>query len=146
MSSYKVGLALLGCIALFGCGSDNVVDVQQDAGSEPSDAGASVATCPPCLESSECGANASCVQYAGGDFCGPHCNSNSDCAADEACVLTDAEDGTALSSCVPSNGTCGESGCGTCDPGDTCDVITGLCSTPDDTDGGDDELDAGDFY
>ncbi len=68
-----------------------------------------------------------------------------DCGPDEVCIPTVAEDGTQLSACVPSSGTCGDTGCGTCDPGTVCDRITGTCDTPEVDAGDDEEPDAGDL-
>ena len=98
--------------------------------------------CTPCLETSECGPGAACVQYAGNDFCGHLCYAQVHCGPDELCLPTVAEDGTAVSACVPSSGTCGETGCGACDPGSPCDPVAGACVSPD-LDGGDDDPDAG---
>jgi Calcineurin-like phosphoesterase len=134
-------------VALSGCGVGAIDDdggaLEADAGVAAADAGSF--SCTPCLETSECGAGAACVQYAGNDYCGHLCYTQAHCASDELCVPTVAEDGTMLSACVPANGTCGETGCGLCAPGTTCDLIAGECVTPDDPDAGDDEeTDAGD--
>lgn len=143
----RLSSVLLLCLGLWACGSDVVIDVPEDGGqTETPDSGTTQSvTCQSCLESPECGEGAACVQYAGDDFCGHLCNSNADCAADEFCTLSAAEDGNPVSVCIPLNGTCGATGCGTCDPGDTCDVITGLCSTPDSDGGVDPEDDGGGF-
>lgn len=141
---------LLVCCAAFGCGSIDTQSSTPDGGGDPVDSGvadsgaAASVTCQTCVETAECGPGAACVQYAGGDFCGHLCKSNVQCAQDELCLSTSAEDGTSVSVCVPQSGTCGETGCGVCDPGDTCDVLTGLCSTPD-SDGGDEPDDGGSF-
>lgn len=99
-------------------------------------------TCGPCLETSECGPGAACVQYAGNDHCGHLCYTQAHCGPDELCLPTVAEDGTQLSACVPRTGTCGATGCGTCDPSTTCDLISGECLSPD-SDGGEPDEDAG---
>ncbi|MBK7862553.1 MAG: metallophosphoesterase [Archangiaceae bacterium] len=111
-------------------------------GSGGSDAGG-LLTCMPCIETAECGANAACVQYAGNDYCGKICASNGQCAIDEQCLDTAEEDGTRLQTCVPTNGTCGTSGCGVCDPGLVCDRVAGECVSPDDDGGEPDDWDAG---
>jgi hypothetical protein len=86
------------------------------------------------------------VQYAGGDYCGQLCGGPVGCGAGEVCVPTVAEDGTPLSACVPADGTCGTAGCGTCEAGTSCDLISGACISPDDPDAGEpDDPDAGDF-
>ena len=131
-------MMLVGCAAV-GCGASGVE--QRDSG-PTSDSGTGSFSCNPCLDSQECGAGAACVQYAGNDYCGHLCYTQAHCGRDEVCVPTVAEDGTMLSACVPRNGTCGEAGCGTCDPGDKCDLISGLCLTPD-SDGGEEPDDGG---
>lgn len=87
-------------------------------------------TCMPCVETSECGPGAACVQYAGGDHCGHLCYANLHCSAGETCMPAVAEDGTEVSACVPTSGTCGESGCGSCTGGTHCDPIAGICVEP----------------
>lgn len=129
----RIATLLLGC-ALAACGGPPGLD--PDAGEGGDDAG--TFTCRPCLETSECGPGAACVQYAGNDYCGHLCYAQAHCGPDELCLATVAEDGTQLSACVPANGTCGESGCGTCDPDSPCAPIVGACVTPD-SDAGDDE-------
>jgi hypothetical protein len=109
----------------------------QDAAADaPADAPASV-SCTPCGESTECGQEAVCAQYAGGEYCGRVCSGQSDCGKSETCLPTVAEDGAEASVCVPSNGTCGENGCGDCPSGTTCDLAAGSCNEPE-LDGGDD--------
>jgi hypothetical protein len=79
------------------------------------------------VSASDCPAEASCVQYAGGDFCGHQCASSADCEAGESCLATSAAEGTQVMVCVPDNGTCGQAGCGTCTDGTVCDPIVGTC-------------------
>lgn len=137
-------------VCLASCGVDPATI---DDGGERVDAGwfdagspdAGSFSCTPCLETSECGPGAACVQYAGNDFCGHLCYAQVHCGADEVCVPTVAEDGTQLSACVPSNGTCGDTGCGTCDPGTECELISGTCVTPEVDAGIDEEPDAGEL-
>lgn len=85
------------------------------------------------MVTSECGVGAACVQYAGADHCGKVCSGASGCAADETCVSAVAEDGTALSVCAPTSGTCPDgTGCGSCGGGQVCDLIAGECVDVDD--------------
>jgi hypothetical protein len=85
-------------------------------------------TCQPCLTTSDCDGGDSCVQYAGSDFCGHPCGPTVPCATGDCCLATVTSVGTQLSVCVPTNGTCGTSGCGTCPSGTTCDQINGACT------------------
>lgn len=131
LTSRALLLATLGFTA---CHHLDAVDVP-DASTGP-------VTCLECLTSDECGANASCAQYAGSDFCGAHCTSAADCDKGELCVASVADDGSEVHVCAPANGTCGDQGCGACADGTVCDVLSGACNTPDD-DGGT-EVDPGD--
>jgi hypothetical protein len=90
--------------------------------------GASGTTCTSCNTTADCPSAATCVQYAGSDFCGHNCAAQSDCASGESCLLTVADDGTQAHVCVPTNGTCGTSGCGACPTGMTCDPVAGACT------------------
>jgi len=140
MARYPLLLAVL---ALSSCGKAESADespgldggqdapATQDAGG---DALASV-LCTPCTDSSQCGSGAACAQYAGGEYCGRLCTGQGDCGDGETCLPTAAEDGAEVSACVPSNGTCGENGCGSCPQGTSCDLAAGSCMEP--------ELDAG---
>src|SRR5581483_4656620 len=108
-----VAVFLVACPAPVGPGGD-------DSGSGP-------VTCSACLSNSDCPSQAVCVQYAGGDYCGHECSGGGDCQSGETCLTTSAADGTQVMVCVPSSGTCGQTGCGTCAAGTTCDPIVGAC-------------------
>ena len=93
---------LLLVFILASCGIDPVN--REDGGADPVDSGSAVVdagsfSCTPCLETSECGPGAACVQYAGNDFCGHLCYAQVHCGPDEVCIPTVAEDGTQLSAC-----------------------------------------------
>jgi len=146
---------LVAAFAISSCGRGESTDgsgVHDAGGDAPTghDAGGDASTsvlCTPCAESSECGSAATCAQYAGSQYCGRPCSGQSDCGNDETCLPTVAEDGAQVSVCVPSNGTCGENGCGTCPAGTSCDLAAGSCVEAEldggDDGGPDDEDDAG---
>lgn len=120
-------------------------DAGTDASSDAKVDGATPGTCAPCVDSSECGPNAACAQYAGSDHCGVLCE-NGSCPNGETCIQAVREDGVGVSVCVPLDGTCGTSGCGQCAPGSTCDLIAGECVVPEPDagdDAGPDDPDAG---
>lgn len=122
---------LLSGFLLFCCG-----EASDEDGASPGGPGGAT-TCTPCEQTDECGPGAACVQYAGSNYCGRHCTSQSQCAAGETCLASVAHDGTKVSVCVPSNGSCGEHGCGTCPAGTSCDIVAGDCVEPE-PDGGED--------
>ena len=138
---------LLFSVLLAGCGQSSDDGGPGGAGADSgasSDAAAetgTMATCTPCTETTECGSEAACVQYAGGDYCGRLCGPNP-CGSDETCLEAVREDGVGVSVCVPADGTCGDSGCGVCPANTTCDPIGGECAEPE-PDGGTDEPDGG---
>ena len=143
MTRWMVSLLAL---TLAGCGqaSDDEVDAR-DAGIDAAVDGATSVICTPCGESSDCGPGAVCAQYAGSDYCGRVCGLGH-CGNGETCLQTVAEDGAEVEVCVPSNGSCGQHGCGTCPPGESCDLVSGNCVEPEPDggdDGGPDEPDAG---
>ncbi|MEZ4222633.1 MAG: metallophosphoesterase [Polyangiaceae bacterium] len=142
---------ILGALLVAGCGqaSDEAEldgsDASVDATTDGSATDGSASTCTPCTESSECGPDAACVQYAGSDYCGRLCDQGA-CNANETCIEAFREDGTPVSVCAPSNGSCGSNGCGICAAGTTCDLISGECVEPEvdaGDDGGEEDLDAG---
>ncbi len=125
------------------CGQAVVDDIGNDSNDDAS-VPANV-TCTPCTQSTDCQGGA-CVQYAGSDYCGSLCDGDTDCASGETCMASSTEDGVAISVCMPSNGTCGQNGCGSCDAGTSCDLVSGECVEPEQDAGGDDggdDLDAG---
>jgi len=138
--------AVLAAVLVVGCGQaadDEASNIGPDGAAGTG--GASSLTCTPCTQSSDCGPDAACVQYAGSDYCGSLCDGSA-CADGETCLDAVAEDGTPVSVCAPQSGTCGQSGCGTCAPGETCDLVSGECLAPEPDagdDGGADDLDGG---
>ena len=97
--------------------------VEPDA-SAPVDAGD--ITCQPCLVSSDCGANGSCVQISGADTCAIRCDTTA-CGPGSTCAPSVADDGTLVQVCIPADG-CGGASCPpTCPVGTECNPSTALC-------------------
>lgn len=132
----RPSLLLLLCgVLVSSCGEDaSSESAPKDAGSD----GAAQPTCTPCTVTTDCGPGGACVQYAGSDYCARSCGAGESCPSGETCVQAIAEYGANVSVCVPSNGTCGDNGCGTCPAGSSCDLVAGNCVEPE-SDAGDDD-------
>ncbi len=91
--------------------------------------GLSASTCTECTTSADCANGDPCTQYAGSDYCGHPCSTGADCGSGESCLITSSVTGAQVQVCVPTNGTCGTVGCGTCPSGYTCDPLQGACFT-----------------
>jgi hypothetical protein len=82
--------------------------------------------CAPCATSADC-THGACVQIGGDDFCALGCTTTADCATGSTCGPTVSFDGLQVNACLPNNGACSGTGCGTCPANQICDTATATC-------------------